>query len=309
MSTQAGTFPGGFGPQGVTPVLHSTRPMYWSLQRELWEYRSIFIAPLAGGAVALVGFLISLPRLLVHMRAALTMDPEHQRQAITAPYDAVAALLMGAGMLVTIFYCVDALHGERQDRSILFWKSLPVSDVTTVLSKAFVGIVIPPLAAFVVTVVVQFIMLLVSSSILSGSGLSVAPLWSNVALVETSLMLLYHLLTVHIVWYAPFYAWMMLASAWAKRMPFLWAALPPLALGLLEKIAFGTTHFAKFLQHRFTSGPEAMMMSAPHEWPINTMMHITPLRYLTSPGLYLGLAVTAAFLGLAVRLRRYRDPI
>ena len=59
-----------------------------------------------------------------------------------------------------MFYCLDALYGERRDRSILFWKSLPVSDLTTVLSKASIPIVVLPLLTFAVTVATQLIMLL-----------------------------------------------------------------------------------------------------------------------------------------------------
>ncbi len=51
-----------------------------------------------------------------------------QREMITQPYDFAALLIMGVTFVVAVFYCLDALHGERRDRSILFWKSLPVSD-------------------------------------------------------------------------------------------------------------------------------------------------------------------------------------
>ena len=96
-----------------------------------------------------------------------------------------------------MFYCLDALHGERRDRSILFWKSLPVSDLTTVLSKASIPLVILPLLTFAITVATQLIMLLLSSAVLLASGLSVATLWTQLSLFQMSLMLLYHLVTVH----------------------------------------------------------------------------------------------------------------
>ena len=39
------------------------------------------------------------------------------------------------------------------------------------------------------------------------------------------------------------------------------------------------------------------------------MTHLTPGNFLSSPGLWIGLAIAAAFLAAAVRLRRYREPI
>src|SRR5213083_1898245 len=137
MNTQSNAMPGSLDAQRVAPaVLSPSRPMYWSVRRELWENRSIYIAPLAVAGVFLFGFLISTIHLPSRMRALSALDPAQQREAIAMPFDIAAALLMLTQLLVGAFYCLDALHGERRDRSILFWKSLPVSDLTTVLSKA-----------------------------------------------------------------------------------------------------------------------------------------------------------------------------
>ncbi len=127
---------------------------------------------------------------------------------------------MGAAFIVGMFYCLDALHGERRDRSILFWKSLPVSDLTTVLSKASIPLVILPLLAFAITVVTQWIMLLLSSLVLAGSGPSAGDAMEQLPLFQMSVMLLYHLVTVHVLWYAPIYAWFLLVSGWARRAAF-----------------------------------------------------------------------------------------
>src|SRR5205814_7200522 len=132
-----------------------------------------------------------------------------QREAIAMPYDMVAGLLMLTAMIVGMFYCLGALQGERRDRSILFWKSLPVSDLTTVLSKASIPFVVLPLLTFAITVATQWIMLLLSSAVLLASGVSVAGLWMHVPLFHMSLMLLYHLLAVHSLYYAPIWAWLL----------------------------------------------------------------------------------------------------
>lgn len=310
MNTQSNATQGSpLEPQGNAPtVLSATRPFYWSLRRELWEYRSIYLAPLAVAGVFLFGFLISLVHLPQRMRDAAALDPARQHRAIVMPYHFAAALIMGTAVIVAIFYCLDALYGERRDRSILFWKSLPVSDRTAVLAKAAIAIVILQLFTFVVVVVTQFVMLLLGSAVLAGSSVSPAMLWTQVSLFSNSLMLLYHLVTVHILWYAPFYGWLLMVSAWARRTPFLWAVLPPLAIGFIEKVAFNTTHFAAMLANRFAGGPEAMAMTR-DQFPIEPGMHLTPGHFLASPGLWIGLLVTALFLAAAVRLRRYREPI
>ena len=310
MNTQSNAMPdSSLDSQAIAAAATSeTRPMYWSLRRELWENRSIYIAPLAVAAVFLFGFLISTIHLPDKMRAALALDPMQQREMIEQPYNLAALLLMATYLIVAAFYCLDALQGERRDRSILFWKSLPVSDLTTVLSKASIPFVILPLLTFVITVATQWIMLLLSTAALLGSGQSVAMLWSQLPLFQMSLMLLYHLLAVHSLWYAPFYGWLLLASAWAKRAAFLWAALPLLAISIVERIAFNTSHFGALLAYRFSGGPAGGSFTA-RNIAMDPMMQLTPGKFLTSPGLWLGLAVTAAFLAAAVRLRRYRGPI
>ena len=157
-----------------------------------------------------------------------------------------------------MFYCLDALHGERRDRSILFWKSLPVSDLTTVLSKASIPLVVLPLLTFAITVVTQWIMLLMSTRSPAGKRSECRGAMGQLSLSQMWLMLLYHLVTVHALWYAPIFGWLLLVSAWARRAPFLWAALPLLAIALVEKIAFNTTHFAAMLENRMGGGAEAV---------------------------------------------------
>jgi ABC-2 type transport system permease protein len=315
MNTQANTVPGSFEAQPPSPAVFSaTRPFYWSVRRELWENRSIYIAPLAAAGIFLIGFLISTIRLPRQMRApsavaVSAVGAGHDGAALTlvTPYDFVAGLLMLTAMVVGFFYCLDALHGERRDRSILFWKSLPVSDTTTVLAKASIPFVVLPLITFVVTVAAQWIMLLVSSAVLLANGLSVGTLWTQVAILPMSLMLFYHLLTVHVLWHAPFYGWFLLVSAWARRAAFLWATLPIIAIGFVEKIAFNTSHFGNFLLDRLGGGTEAMTMSG--QMPIDPGTHITLGRYLSTPGLWIGLAFTAICLAAAVQLRRQRGPL
>jgi ABC-2 type transport system permease protein len=265
--------------------------MLWSVRRELWENRSIYLAPLTvAGVIALAS--------LGAVRHNLQPDN------LAAHDELVAGVLMGTTLIVAIFYCLDALYGERRDRSVLFWKSMPVSDWTAVLSKMAVPMVILPVVTFVLAIATQLIMLLAASAYLSMKGQSAAALWSLPWLRMSSGML-YHLITVHSLYYAPIFGWLLLVSAWAKRLPFLWAFLPLAAIGVIEKIAFNTTNFGMMLGSRISGGMDAnpakggMMML----WPSH------PLEFLTMPGLWIGLAIAATCVAGAVRLRRYRDPI
>jgi len=307
MSTQANVMhePTMSSQIALAPV-PASRLFYWSVRRELWEQRAIYIAPLAAAGVFLAGFLISSVHLAGRMRAALALDAMHQHEKLAQPYDYAAGMVMLASLLVGLYYCLEALQSERRDRSILFWKSLPVSDRMTIVAKATVPLVIIPLLGWSITTVTQFAMLVVNSAVLAGSGLSVATLWAQLSPVQMSLLLLYHLVTVHALWQAPIYGWLLMVSAWARRAAFLWATVPVLAIGIVEKMAFGSSYFGRMVGNRFAGGPEAMPMS--DSFPTNPAMHLTPGHFLSSAGLWLGLAVTAAFLVAAIRLRRYRDP-
>lgn len=291
-------------PESVSArTFQATNPFYWSVRRELWEYRSIYLAPLIVAAVTLFGFLVA-----TMGRALATSDLAQREAVLVEPYHFAEGAIMGAAVIVQLFYCLAALYDERRDRSVLFWKSLPVSDATVVLSKAFIPFVVLPMVAFAFIVATQFIMLLASSIVAAGSGLSVAGLWGQVLPWQRSAGLLYHLVTVHILWYAPIYAWLLFISGWARRAPLLWATLPLLAIGVLEKVAFNSMHFASLIGERFTGGMEAM--PAPNsQMPYDPGMHATLGRFLTTPGLWIGLAFAAGLLFAAARVRRYREPI
>ncbi len=220
-------------------VMAETRPMYWSVRRELWENRSIYIAPLVVAAFMLSGFAISTIGMPHRRRETLLLDPAQQQARISMPYDVAATMLIVTAMIVGAFYCLEALYGERRDRSILFWKSLPVSDLTTVLSKASIPLVVLPLFIFAIIIMTQFLMLLWSSVVLLPSGLA-GTTWTRFNLFRQSPILLYSLIALAL-WHAPIYGWLLLISSWARRATFLWAVLPFFAIGVLEKLAFNSS--------------------------------------------------------------------
>ncbi len=301
MSTQANAISDSpaMAPTNIAPL----RRFHWSVRRELWENRYLYLAPLAVAALIVVGFALGLVHLPDKLRADSALDAMRQNERIEQPYTFAALLLMFTTFLAAMFYCLDALYGERRDRSVLFWKSLPVSDLTTVLSKASIPFVVIPWGTWIVTVVTQAIMLLLAGGRLMGTGLSV---WSHVSFWQMAWMLFYHLVVGHGLWYAPIWGWLLLCSAWSRRTPYLWATLPLLAVGLVEKIAFNTSYFGGWLAYRFMGGPKGM---PPHNTMTMAALTPTPAQFLASPGFWFGLALAAAFLAAAVRLRRYQAPI
>jgi ABC-2 type transport system permease protein len=289
-----------------SPLL--TRPFYWSVRRELWENRSIYLAPLGVAGVFLIGFLVSAMH-FPGMHTLSVIDPAQKREVIAMPYDIVAGMMMLTIILVNVFYCADALYGERRDRSILFWKSLPVSDLTTVLAKATIPLVIVPLVACAIAVAVQWIMLLLSSAVLLARGSSVSALWTQLSFFQMSLLLLYHIMTAHALWPAPVYCWLLLVSGWARRATLLWAALPGVAIAGLEAILFHTTHFAALVGTRLIGASPERGSTSPDIFPTNPMTHLHPGNFFSEPGLWMGLALCAIFLAGAVRLRRQSGPV
>ena len=284
----------------------ATQPFLWSVRRELWENKSIYIAPLIVAGVILFGSLISATHLPNRRRLAMLLDPAHRRAAIEMPYSVACVMILLTAFIVGLFYCLDALYGERRERSILFWKSLPVSDVTTVLSKITVPLVILPAIILPTIVITQFIMMLISSAALMPSGLS-STTWANFNLVQQSVILIYMLIVITL-WHAPIYGWALLISNVARRATFLWAVMPFIAASIFEKITFNTTYFYSMLKNRvFGAGDVAFSMQG--NFSIDSLSQLTPGKFLSAPGLWIGLIFAVAFVIAAIRLRRYRGPL
>jgi ABC-2 type transport system permease protein len=290
-------------------AIPESRLLFWSVQRELWENRSIYIAPLTTAAFFLFGFVVSTFGMPHRRRATMLRDEAFQRSAVAQPYDALAIGLIIIAFIIGVFYCLDALYGERRDRSILFWKSMPVSDRTTIISKASIPLVILPLFTYALIVTMQFIMLLWTSLILMPSGQAWTT-WARYNVIQQSVILLYGLIAIAL-WHAPIYGWLLVVSAWARRAAFLWAFLPLIVISMLEKMIFGTQYFGLMLKDRMGGFAPAAFAFNPHNKRpvIDSLSQLTPGNFLITPGLWIGLAFAAIFLVIAVRLRRDREPI
>jgi ABC-2 type transport system permease protein len=305
-------------PASTAPA--QTNSFYWTLRREFWEHRAIYIAPLAVAALILFGFTVSLLGLYARAKALAQLTEDEKAAAIVQPYHFAAAAIIFTALIVSVFYCLGALYNERRDRTILFWKSLPVSDLTTVLAKASIPIVILPLIYALIIMAMHVLMYLVNTAGRLAFGLSTAPLWTHVPLFQMEVVALYGFVT-QALWYAPIFAWLLMVSAWAKRSPFLWAFLAPLAVGIVERIAFDTHYFGMLVTHRLFGGLEAAFAGsgvttargavkiAGPKFPVIGLEQLDPVKFLGSPGLWFGLVIAALFLAAAIWLRRYREPI
>ena len=309
---------------GTPPAAYSfTRLLYWGVRRELWENRSIYIAPLVAAGLLVLAVVITLVEVVGNAQPLVTANIRVDGDvgaaaALWVPYMIIAAPILGISLLVAVAYCLGALHGERRDRSILFWKSLPVSDLTTVLSKACIPVIIVPLVSFLVAMITQWVIFAIALSVfplfaakahivwasVPVSYRTVRMIWAGVPVGYLTLAMFYGVLATAL-WQAPIYAWLLLVGGWAKRMSFVWATVPVIGLMIAERIVFGTVRLETMLDRRLYGSVSLAFSDVVND----KMPAMTPVHFLSDPGLWIGLAVSALFLGAAVLMRRYRQPI
>ena len=282
-------------------MINTTRPFLTLVRRELWEHGSLIWAPLA---MALMIIVVSLVSGMVKGSIDIDLgedrplpelfgDAEKQRGIFTLVMAGLVLPQLLVGFVVVFFYLLDCLFTERRDRSILFWKSLPVSDAKTVLSKLFVALVAVPLWSWALSLVVGLVVFGVVAAQVSGTPAAGLGTWHGVTWLAVQASLLGKL-AIGVLWYLPVAGWLLLVSVLAKRAPFLWATLPFLVLSLAERIALGSNVVGALVAQRlFGFREEVSLMS---EFPL-----------LASPGLWIGVAVGAALVYAAIRVRRRSD--
>jgi ABC-2 type transport system permease protein len=282
------------------------------IQREFWEHRGLWIAPLAIAAVMLLAAAI-----FGHVNVNFGAEGSHYDGPNPAPVAQFMALgwavpFMLAAAIQASAYLIDCLYAERRDRSILFWRSMPVTDARTVLVKLLVGLLLVPLGDFALAAasgLAGSAILVLRNHDVVVNGLSVLALWSTADWLQMQVIMLYGLIAA-VLWYAPFAAYLMLVSVWARRSPYAWAFLPPVLLVVLERMVFGTHYVAHIVNGGYDEfvhlafdfqAAEAAGDSA------YSLQRLTPAHLLASQRLVWGMAATAGMVVLAIRLRRYRD--
>lgn len=308
--------------------------MIWLIRREFWENRSLWIAPLVIAGVILVltafgGVHIGREETFwfgtgtSDLEGMSTTDREHLNQAmgeVSGKRDMIYAFTLSmlttvqmfALVIVIFFYLLDTLLAERKDRSILFWKSLPVSDAEVVSSKLLTASVAAPVFVLLLSAVVQVLFGLVVWARFSGSVVGmVMPVFD--AGVWLQVQAAAWLMTVSaIVWYLPLIGYLLLVSVWARRNAFLWAVLPPVSVLIIEAMLAQSHHFADFLGRRFAGHLEIMDFSSRSfgddgDLPALGELASHIVRVFTSYETWVGVAVAAAFIFVTIRIRRVRD--
>jgi ABC-2 type transport system permease protein len=297
----------------------------WLIRREFWENRAIWLIP------AVIGGLMTLSVCWgrVHfgndffdLNGTSGLPPEFSQYSLYFLSGIVTVIFLVIMPIYAGWYLLDCLYGDRKDRSILFWKSLPISDTQTVLAKLAVGLVIIPLVyvaiADLTTLAVDFIV-----SLRIGAWGS-SGLWNPAAWLDTQVLWLYTILTLA-VWYLPLAGWFIFVSAWATRAVILWSLLPPLALYLGERWALGTHVFGSALLDRLGTGYVRAfhVLGDGSVWrdfttdggqnhihmPASVWTLMDPIGFFTSPATLIGIAIGAGFIVAAILLRTQRAEI
>jgi ABC-2 type transport system permease protein len=304
------------------PVLNT--PFAWLVRRELWENRYLWLVPLivalAIFAAAVGGWVFLGHAALFHfdsdeLETLHQMTVDQVRPFVSVALVTVAVPFLMIGVLGTqFFYALDSLYGDRRDRSILFYKSLPISDTATVLSKAAVATVGVLVITFIVSLLLQFLIAVLTSLELYRYPVLLAALWSPRVWGAVILLMAYMVVALSL-WYLPLVGLWLLISARANRAPLMWAFLLVAGLLIAEGVGFRTHHvWDLFVQRVQFSAPIDVHVLGP---ALNRGLHgmpdahaplvsnvIAPLQYLASPQLWAGLVAAVMFLMLTIRLRK-----
>ena len=279
----------------------------WAIRREVWEHRAVYFAPLLIAGISLIAMMFHLRRIVPNVKLIEMADPARQAGMAVLPFGISASAVLATSWIVAVYYCIESLHSERRDRSILFWKSMPVSDLETVASKVVVALGVIPLAGLVCALALQVLLLGMVAIALSFAGVDFGLLWKPLP-VGTTLVALPYGVAMHALWFAPSFAYLMLVSAWAKRAPFLWASVPLFAAMALERMAFGTSYVTSFLRDRVTGGMRYAFENDASKQAVTELSQLTPGVFLAAPAVWIGLAAAAAMWHCAVVVRRHREP-
>jgi len=296
------------------------------LKRESWEHRSFWLVPGVLAGLMIIMFLWAMLYVIpdtigydLWVDRMMRAEPEaiDHLGSVFIPSLALPFVIIMAFMIP--FYLLDSLYAERRDRSILFWKSLPVNDTMTVLSKWGAVLLVLPAMVFAIVIVLSLILTFLTGIFaIFGGGNAWTLVWQHYGLFSGGATLLIGFYA-EALWYLPVMGWLMLASAWAKKAPFLWASLPPLAIAILEEMFFDSNRFLEMAGERLIpfEGTEGFDTRIEREFEMfdgHLQFSGTPGfdasllgDLFATPGFWYGLIFTAACTAGAIWLRRYRD--
>ena len=329
-------------------MTHPTHKFRLLLRREYWEHKGGFLwAPLVAGGIflllSIMGFGVGE---MAARRSSGNFDIDGRGftvsgidlGALTSHMDAADLQKLGHGIdvslfmasswpfivmaFVVFFYCLGALYDDRKDRSVLFWKSLPLSDGETVLSKVASAILVAPVLAVGAALATMLGLLVIASgAVLLHGGNPFTLVWGPASPLTVAGQMV-AMIPVYALWALPTAGWLLLCSAWAKSKPFLWAIMIPVFAGIFVTW-FDLMHLFDLEAGWFWKNivARALLSVAPGSWLDATSMRrfegldalgtFAAVRNtystLLTPQLWVGVVAGAAMIFGAIRLRRWRD--
>ncbi len=294
------------------------------IQREIWEHRAIYIVPAIIATLLTLMTVTGQIQVTMHDKIVnltivfLSNVTEQERAAIFDIVLGLMAVIFSMAMwAVTVFYCLDALYAERKDKSILFWRSLPITDAETVISKLLIALLVIPLITLVVVLATDLVVLLVMSVWIAIQGGDAGHLiWNSVSLFDSWIAVSFFVLALPL-WLAPFVGWFLFVSGFVKKMPLMLAFLPIFILPMLEAMTSQTTvfwdaFFVRTVTPPLFEGGGIIEMVRNGELrlaaeSLDLLSTINFGKFVSSPGLWTGLIVCGLLSTAAIYVRRYRD--
>ncbi len=319
----------------------NTKKFGWLLRREFWEHKggffwapivvSVIMAIITAGSVAIGVTKGSEANIRINGQVVTKLADQfsgEEKAAAVAQfangYMASAVPLLFVLSFTIFFYCLNALYDERKDRSVLFWKSLPVTDGATVLSKIAMALGLAPLMALLFGTILALLIVVFISLGAAAMGVNIfSGVLSSAALYLAPLQIA-AMLPIYALWALPTVGWLLMVGAWARSKPLLWAVgTPLLAVGLIawfnKMLAFGwdIDWLWKYIVGRglLSVTPGSWLAYSPEDLEMVGRMKqvaLGPLlaqtwQQVTTPNLWIGAVVGAAMIYAAIRLRRWKD--
>ncbi|HNP34484.1 MAG TPA: ABC-2 transporter permease [Woeseiaceae bacterium] len=296
------------------------------IRRELWEHPAIYITPLVIGLIVLlvtltgqVSFSAYGEAVNIAIVGAQSVDEQHRATAVGGVLAVVATIFSIGAWIVMIFYSLDALYTERKDKSILFWRSLPITDAETVVSKLITALFVIPFVTVAAVMLTQVLLLAITSVWVMFQGGDASHLvWAPAPLADAWFAVIVLALALPL-WLSPLIGWFLFASAFTKRSPLLLALLPIIVLPLLEKLLIGSRYIGDAIWVRSFRPPIINFEQLKHieingqlslpegSQALSLSDQLDISSFLVSPSLWAGLVVCGLLVTAAIYVRRYRD--
>ena len=229
---------------------------------------------------------------------------DQRKEAIRAGLLVLGSPLVIALGFALLAFSLSTFFDERKDKSIIFWRSLPVSDSYTVFSKLLVATVVAPLLIIPALMLLHLVSVTAGSAFLAASDLFPFT-WAWKAYPWFDWIRVIFSLWVQTLWSLPILTWIMLAGAYSRK-PVVAAILPPVVLVLVENVALSSNLFFNLLLERLQPWSRASSFPKEYENLAVSEMSDIPLLFVMSE-FWIGILISAIFIYLTIYFRSKSD--